>query len=182
MAPRKNKNGQALVPSLSSAVELSTSGVIAVHLRQTSMQSGSIAGLHQIRLRAAKRSSLPRSAGRAAALMHCRRYPRTRRAKRRQVAAGFVEPAGANGVTLADGRTAAPGRPQGGVSGSAIRRLRHPRWEDAMQRNTARRSLGIAVVLALGSIGIAYAQQQPAPPASGASLLRRPRRPHRWPR
>jgi hypothetical protein len=38
-----------------------------------------------------------------------------------------------------------------------------------MQRNTVRRSLGIAGVLALGSIGIAYAQQQPAPPASGAS-------------
>jgi hypothetical protein len=38
-----------------------------------------------------------------------------------------------------------------------------------MQRNTVRRSLGIAGVLALGSIGIAYAQRQPAPPASGAS-------------
>jgi hypothetical protein len=38
-----------------------------------------------------------------------------------------------------------------------------------MQRNTVRRSLGIAGVLALGSIVIAYAQQQPAPPASGAS-------------
>jgi hypothetical protein len=35
-------------------------------------------------------------------------------AKIRQVAAGFVEPAGANRVTLADDRTAAPGRPQGG--------------------------------------------------------------------
>jgi hypothetical protein len=38
-----------------------------------------------------------------------------------------------------------------------------------MQRNTVRRTLGIAVVLALGSIAIAYAQQQPAPPAPGAS-------------
>jgi hypothetical protein len=46
-----------------------------------------------------------------------------------------------------------------GVSGSAIRRLRHPRWEDAMQRNTVRRTLGIAGVLALGSIAIAYAQR-----------------------
>jgi len=46
--------------------------------------------------------------------MRCRRYARTRRAKRRQVAAGFVEPASANRVTLADGRTAAPGRPKGG--------------------------------------------------------------------
>ena len=36
-----------------------------------------------------------------------------------------------------------------------------------MQRSTVRRSLGIAGILALGSIGIAYAQQQPAPPASG---------------
>jgi hypothetical protein len=36
-----------------------------------------------------------------------------------------------------------------------------------MQRNTVRRSLGIAGVLALGSIVIACAQQQPAPPASG---------------
>jgi hypothetical protein len=35
-------------------------------------------------------------------------------AKIRQVAAGFVEPAGANGVTFADCRTAAPGRPKGG--------------------------------------------------------------------
>jgi hypothetical protein len=35
-------------------------------------------------------------------------------AKIRPVALGFVEPAGANRVTLADGRTAAPGRPQGG--------------------------------------------------------------------
>jgi hypothetical protein len=56
-----------------------------------------------------------------------------------------------------------------GVSGSAIRRLRHPRWEDAMQRNTVRRTLGIAGVLALGSIAIAYAQQQTAPPASGTA-------------
>jgi hypothetical protein len=38
-----------------------------------------------------------------------------------------------------------------------------------MQRNTVRRSFGVAGVLALGSIGIACAQQQPAPPASGAS-------------
>jgi hypothetical protein len=36
-----------------------------------------------------------------------------------------------------------------------------------MQRNTGRRSLGIAGILALGSIVIACAQQQPAPPASG---------------
>ena len=40
-----------------------------------------------------------------------------------------------------------------------------------MRRNSVPRSLGIAGVLALGSIGIAYAQQQPAPPASGASIL-----------
>ena len=38
-----------------------------------------------------------------------------------------------------------------------------------MQRNTLRRTLGIAGVLALGSIAIAYAQQQTAPPASGTS-------------
>jgi hypothetical protein len=38
-----------------------------------------------------------------------------------------------------------------------------------MQRNTVRRTLGIAGVLALGSIAIAYAQQQPAPPASGTA-------------
>jgi hypothetical protein len=38
-----------------------------------------------------------------------------------------------------------------------------------MQRNTARRTLGIAGVLALGSIVIPYAQQQTAPPASGTS-------------
>jgi hypothetical protein len=38
-----------------------------------------------------------------------------------------------------------------------------------MQRNTVRRSLGIAGVLALGSFVTAYAQQQPAPPASGGS-------------
>ena len=38
-----------------------------------------------------------------------------------------------------------------------------------MQRNTVRRTLGIAGVLALGSIAIAYAQQQTAPPASGTS-------------
>jgi hypothetical protein len=50
-----------------------------------------------------------------------------------------------------------------GVSGSA-------RWEDTMERNTVRRTLGIASVLALGSIAIAYAQQQTAPPASGTSI------------
>jgi hypothetical protein len=38
-----------------------------------------------------------------------------------------------------------------------------------MQRNTTRRTLGIAGVLALGNIAIAYAQQQTAPPASGTS-------------
>jgi hypothetical protein len=38
-----------------------------------------------------------------------------------------------------------------------------------MQRNTVRRTLGIAGVLALGNIAIAYAQQQPAPPAAGGS-------------
>ncbi|MBV8521018.1 MAG: hypothetical protein JOY71_02615, partial [Acetobacteraceae bacterium] len=38
-----------------------------------------------------------------------------------------------------------------------------------MQRNTVRRTLGIAGILALGSIAIAHAQQQPAPPASGTS-------------
>jgi hypothetical protein len=36
-----------------------------------------------------------------------------------------------------------------------------------MQRNTTRRTLGIAGALALGSIAIAYAQQPTAPPASG---------------
>jgi hypothetical protein len=39
-----------------------------------------------------------------------------------------------------------------------------------MQRNTVRPTLGIAGVLALGSIAIAYAQQQTAPPASGTSI------------
>jgi hypothetical protein len=38
-----------------------------------------------------------------------------------------------------------------------------------MQRNTVRRTLGIAGVLALGSIAIAYAQQQTTPPASGTA-------------
>jgi hypothetical protein len=69
MAHRKNKNGHALVPSLSSAVELSAAGGIAVHLRQTSMQAGFIAGLHKIRLRAARRPRQRRSAGRAVTLI-----------------------------------------------------------------------------------------------------------------
>jgi hypothetical protein len=91
-------------------------------------------------------------------------------AKIRRVAAGFVEPAGANGVALAEGRTAAPGRLNAGRSSeTAIQRHRHPRWEDAMESNSVPRSLGIAGVLALGSIVIARAQQQPAPPASEAS-------------
>ena len=38
-----------------------------------------------------------------------------------------------------------------------------------MQHNTVRRSLGIAGILALGSIVIGCAQQQTAPPASGSS-------------
>ena len=56
-----------------------------------------------------------------------------------------------------------------GVFGSAIRRLRHLRWEDAMQRNTVHRSLGIAGILVLGSIVIGCAQQQTAPSTSGTS-------------
>jgi hypothetical protein len=43
-----------------------------------------------------------------------------------------------------------------------------------MQHNTLRRTLGIAGVLALGNIAIAYAQQQTAPPASGTSTLPAP--------
>jgi hypothetical protein len=58
-----------------------------------------------------------------------------------------------------------------------------------MQRNTVRRTLGIAGVLALGSIAIAYAQQQTAPPASGTSTAPAPpavtapvgRLPGQWP-
>jgi hypothetical protein len=58
-----------------------------------------------------------------------------------------------------------------------------------MQRNTVRQTLGIAGVLALGSIAIAYAQQQTAPPASGTSTPPAPpaatapvaRLPGQWP-
>lgn len=66
-------------------------------------------------------------------------------------------------------RTAAPSRLKGGVSASALRRLRHPRCEDAMESNSVRRSLGIAGALALGSIVFGCAQQQTASPASGTS-------------